>query len=368
MSIFSGKKFKRTNSGDFHKNPFLLFGSMSLILFGMLFFGSGTLAQLDGNKLIAPTTLSANDLAGNADPYFNQHSATALEAPDFKTSQESFVYGVATPSVVTTQTLSSIMGTSVAIQDQGRKDIIDYEVQPGDTPSGIAASFNISVNTLLWANDITKNTVLKTGQSLIILPQDGLLHIVKSGDTLEGLIKNYKGNMDETTAFNGIAEGIIYTGDTIFVAGGLMPAKKAPVSIAASIGSQNILPDSFFIPPLLKFRITQGLHYLNGVDFSSPEGCGAAVYASASGTVQRAVGNGAWNGGKGNHVTILHANGVSTYYGHLMSLFVKPGDVVNTGDRIGLEGKTGKATGCHVHWQVMGAKNPYGKLPVGYAQ
>lgn len=335
---------------------------------GMLFFGSGTLAQLDDHKLIPLSVFSQNTPQENGDLYFNQNSARALETPDLKTSQDSFVYGVATPGAVTPQTLGAVMGGSVDSQQQNRTDITEYSVEPGDTPAGIAASFNISLNTLLWANDISKNTVLKTGQELIILPADGLLHIVKSGDTLEALMGKYKGNMEETVAFNGIADGIIYAGDTVFVAGGVMPVKKAPVSIATSIGSQNILPDSFFIPPLLKFRITQGLHYLNGVDFASPDGCGSPVYASASGTVQRAVGNGAWNGGKGNYITVLHANGVSTYYGHLMSLFVKPGDKVNTGDRIGLEGKTGKATGCHVHWQVLGAKNPFGKLPVGYTQ
>jgi murein DD-endopeptidase MepM/ murein hydrolase activator NlpD len=77
-----------------------------------------------------------------------------------------------------------------------------------------------------------------------------------------------------------------------------------------------------------------------------------------------------WNSG-GNYITILHSNGVVTYYGHLMTIFVKPGDVVNVGDRIALMGGgagmagAGISTGCHLHFQVMGAKNPLSKYYVG---
>ncbi len=330
------------------------------MLLGMLFFGSGTLAQLDDSRLIAPATLSYTNAVDNGDLYFDQHSAKTLETPDLKIGQDSFVYGVATPNVVTTQTLGAMMGGSVD-QAQDRKDIIEYSVEPGDTPASIAASFTISLNTLLWANEITKNTVLKTGQELVILPADGLLHIVKPGDALESLVKMYKGNIDDTIAFNSITEGKIFIGDTLFVAGGIMPARKAPVSISTSIGTQNILPDTFFIFPLLKFKVTQGLHYLNGIDIASLDGAGSPVYAAASGIVQHAD----YDRVGGNRVTILHSNGVVTYYGHLGSMAVKPGDQVEVGQKIGSEGQTGKATGPHVHFQVMGAANFLAKYKVG---
>lgn len=342
----------------------LYFGGISLLLLGMLSFGSDSLAQLNAME---PVTLGSASLATteSAEAYFNQSTPSTIETPDLKMGGD-FVYGVSTTQSYSPQTLGALMGGPT--QEQNRKDITEHVVVPGDTLATVASDYGLSINTIVWANDLSKNAVLKTGQELIILPVDGLLHIPKSGDTLDGIIGKYKGNMDETLAFNDIVDKVIYTGEPIFVVAGVMPQQKAPVSLATSMGVQNVLPGSFFMPPLLKFKITQGLHYLNGVDFSSPDGCGASVHASAKGIVQKAVGNGAWNGGKGNYVTILHDNGVSTYYGHLMSLFVKPGDEVSGGTRIGLEGKTGKATGCHVHWQVMGAKNPYGGYPVGYTQ
>ena len=73
----------------------------------------------------------------------------------------------------------------------------------------------------------------------------------------------------------------------------------------------------------------------------------------------------------GNYITILHSNGTVTYYGHLMALLVVPGDKVYTGQNIALMGGApgmagaGDSTGCHVHFEVVGATNPLGKYPVG---
>ena len=59
------------------------------------------------------------------------------------------------------------------------------------------------------------------------------------------------------------------------------------------------------------------------------------------------------NGGYGNSVVIEHANGVSTRYAHLSAPLVKVGDQVTDGQRIGLVGHTGRATGPHVHYEVL---------------
>lgn len=337
------------------------FGLFSIILLGVVSFGSDGLAQFNaGSQPMLLSSFSGDSNQAAADPYFNQNSAHAMETPDLKITQDNFVYGVATPRVFSTQTLGAMMG-GASNQDQNRKDVVDYTVQVGDTAESIANSFGLSVNTVAWANDISKNTTLKTGQSLIILPVDGVLHIVKSGDTIAAIAKTYKAKTQDIIDINGLSdEGDVFIGDILMVPGGVMPQKGA--SITVGIGAHAALPDSFFIYPI-EGVITQGLHYFNAVDIAN--NCGTPVYAAAAGTVQRAVANGAWNFGMGNYITILHTGGVSSYYGHLLSLFVKPGDQVNVGDRIGLVGKTGEATGCHVHFQVMGAANPLAKYLVG---
>jgi murein DD-endopeptidase MepM/ murein hydrolase activator NlpD len=62
-------------------------------------------------------------------------------------------------------------------------------------------------------------------------------------------------------------------------------------------------------------------------------------------------------GGYGNVVIVRHYNGLETVYGHLYKIKVTEGQVVGSGDLIGLAGNTGKSTGPHLHFEVrfMGA-------------
>lgn len=358
MFTFLRKKLKKADIKGFLKNPFFCFGLSSFVLFGLLFFSSDSLAQPNysgGNNVVFFNSFFKNsdNLASN-DLFFNQDQATTLETPDLKTIQDNSLAAVATPSVLTTQTLGDIFGG----QDAERKDVIDYPVVLGDTIESIAKTFNISINTLLWANGISKNANLKVGQTLVILPVSGLIHTVKNGDTIGQIAKTYKAKVDDIVALNNLAgEGDIFIGDNLIIPDGVMPPKAVP-----SITINVPLADNFFIFPA-EGIITQGLHYYNAVDLANK--CGTSIYATAAGTIQRAVSNGGWNLGMGNYITILHSNGTVTYYGHLQTLFVKSGDSVNVGDRIGLMGQTGKATGCHVHFEVLGAANPLAKYARG---
>jgi LysM repeat protein len=57
-------------------------------------------------------------------------------------------------------------------------------------------------------------------------------------------------------------------------------------------------------------------------------------------------------GGYGNVVVIMHPNGMETVYAHLSRIKVKPGQVVLSGQAIGLGGSTGHSTGSHLHFEV----------------
>lgn len=97
--------------------------------------------------------------------------------------------------------------------------------------------------------------------------------------------------------------------------------------------------------PVLKIN---KLH--EGDDF--PFACGTPVYAAADGTVVEANHNDI----SGNHVYISHGtvNGVqlTTAYMHFTSLSVSAGQKVKRGQQIGVSGKTGRVTGCHLHFET----------------
>ena len=351
---------KRRNFRGLFKTPLFYFGLISVILFAVICVSCGNSANAGSNRAVLFDHFFYKSSASLADALFSSKAnAVPLETPDLKIMQDNTLSGVATPCVVSGKVLGDVFGGS----NKNPKEVINYIVQAGDTLQAIADSHKISLNTLLWANELTSSSTIKVGQNLTILPVDGVLHAVRSGDTVSGIAQTYKSQQSDIIAFNALADqGDIYIGDILVVPGGVMPKKAAPTV------AQVPLADNYFIFPV-QGRVTQGLHYYNAVDVANK--CGTPIYAAAAGVVQRAIGNGGWNGGSGNYITILHSNGTVTYYGHLMTLLVKPGDKVYTGQNIALMGGApgmagaGSSTGCHLHFQVVGARNPLAVYPVG---
>lgn len=282
------------------------------------------------------------------------------ESPDMIFVQANSLVGVSPVATVDAQVLGSIIG---GVEDgeipATRKEIIEYIVEQGDTLSSLAAKYEISLETILWANELTSKSVIKLGQKLIILPVSGIVYNVKDGDTLSEIAGKYKGKVSEIIDFNGLSnEGDIFIGDILIIPNGEMPKASSPTSYTyIPIGS------SYFICPITVCKITQGLHWYNAIDFGAK--CGDPIYAAAAGTVQR-VSYG-WNSGAGNYITILHPNGVVTMYGHVSKSLVVSGQIVSQGDVIALMGGkpgtpgAGISTGCHVHFDVRGSRNPFTK-------
>jgi len=115
------------------------------------------------------------------------------------------------------------------IFDRARSGIITYEVRTGDIPSYIAASFGVSTNTLLWANNLSYWSIIKPGQKLVILPTSGVLHKIKKGETLAKITNLYKGDQLEVISFNGLpADGFIQVGQSLIIPNGKKPVYYSP--------------------------------------------------------------------------------------------------------------------------------------------
>jgi murein DD-endopeptidase MepM/ murein hydrolase activator NlpD len=92
--------------------------------------------------------------------------------------------------------------------------------------------------------------------------------------------------------------------------------------------------------------VLQYMRAHQGVDYGTPEG--TPVWAVGDGSVVQA----GWNGGCGKSVTLRHANGYQTVYCHLSSVAVAPGAHVVQKQIVGRVGRTGIATGTHLHYAV----------------
>jgi murein DD-endopeptidase MepM/ murein hydrolase activator NlpD len=97
----------------------------------------------------------------------------------------------------------------------------------------------------------------------------------------------------------------------------------------------------------------------NGVDLAAP--IGTPIMAASDGVVISANNQDLYcpHGAYGKYVAIKHYNGLTTIYGHMSLYIVKEGDKVTRGQVIGYEGKTGYATGAHVHFGVYDSATFY---------
>lgn len=246
-----------------------------------------------------------------------------------------------------------------------RKTIITYTVQEGDNPAKIAAQFGISLNTLLWANNLKSNSIIKPGQELIILPITGVYHKVKKGETLSSIAKKYSASIEDIKNFNEIDETNLIEGQELVIPNGKMPSQIiASASSAARNGLKPMNEDTSYWPKLdgfFAYPTSSGynkgiLHYYNAVDIINY--CGSPVYASADGIISE-VKNSGYNYGYGSYIKIQHFNATMTVYAHLSSVLVKEGQRVSQGELIGKIGDTGNSNGCHLHFEIRGAQNPF---------
>lgn len=250
-------------------------------------------------------------------------------------------------------------GTLAEIEERpaSSDQISIYVVRESDSLSQIAKMFNVSTNTIIWANDIKSGSFIAPGQTLVILPVTGIRHTVVKGETVKSIAKKYGGNYEEILQYNDLTlESTISVGDVIVVPDGEIAAPTYTSSSVIVKGGGGPSYSGYYILPLTAGRRSQGLHGYNGVDYAAPSG--TPILASATGDVIISKSSG-WNGGYGKYIVIKHDNGTQTLYAHNSSNIVYSGQHVVQGQVIGYVGSTGRSTGAHVHFEVRGAENPF---------
>jgi murein DD-endopeptidase MepM/ murein hydrolase activator NlpD len=347
------------------------------------FFSSllSNLSSFGPNHAIADVSTSSSGTSSSGDSNENSQTLALLTAPinsDPESSNENCFVASSSDDTLS-QNMNSCAATTTSTQ------ISTYVVRPGDTLSGIADLFDVSVNTILWANNIDRGSALQPGQTLVILPISGIQYTVKKGDTITAIAAHYNADLNEILQYNDITlNSALQPGSTIVIPDAELGASQSGSASSGSSAStaptksttKGVLPksqwgapgtepahntngpdyNSDYIPPIAHGIETQGLHGYNAVDLAAPKG--TPIVAADSGTVIIAR-TGGWNGGYGSYVVISHSNGTQTLYAHMSKVIASAGEQVAQGQKIGLVGATGEATGPHVHFEVRGAQNPF---------
>lgn len=269
---------------------------------------------------------------------------------------------------------------------RARVEVEDYTVEFGDSIFGIAESFNLTPETLLWANYIVLNDnpdFLEPGMELKIPPIDGVYYKWQEGDTLESVAAELVAEVQDIIDWVGnrldLLNPFIQPGDQVMIPGGQREFRQwvVPTISRGSTGVNNsaygpgacdggyegLYGTGTFVWPSPIHELI-GNDYWSGhlaIDIASGDGVG--VYASDSGVV---VFSGWATGGYGYMIMIDHGNGYQTVYAHLSQVTSYCGQSVGKGQTIGNGGSTGNSTGPHLHFEIRylgGFTNPWFVLP-----
>lgn len=307
------------------------------------------------NLLFIPDIYQHNDTQKNSDiinsAAYNSFNRPSIEISPIKNADFAIARSDEETAGFVLVDSAAVFGSGAPLANilPNRDGLIIYKVKKGDNLSKIAANFGISLNTILWANNGLRTNLIRPGQEIVILPVSGVLHQRSEGESLESIASTYGVSVDQILRYNDPSA------DTLIIPGAKPTRRSRPISSAG-------LPElrGYFITPTTGWNWKR-LHPKNAVDIANA--CGTPVYAAADGLVIQESHSG-WNSGYGNFIDIEHPNGVITRYSHTQKNIVSKGDYVVQGDLIAYIGNTGKThgpTGCHLHFEVHGAKNPFAK-------
>ncbi len=320
----------------------------------------------------------------NSDVNSDNASAAPIQTPTYEVNPPSYKIPENAPYQDGIVRLSLLHTT---LPDRPRFDIAHYTVEKGDTIFSIAKKFNLKPETILWGNYYTLADDphrLDPGQTLNILPIDGVYYEWHKGDGLNGVAKFYGVNTEDIVDWKGnhlnpetlgdIANPNIASGTWLVIPGGKrefvtwsaprITRDNPAVAKILGPGACGAVSDGAIGVGAFVFPVTNKV--LSGFDYSPETNhygidlggrLGDQVFAVDSGVVVYA----GWNDwGYGNVIVIDHGNGWQSLYAHLYEYYVQCGASVFQGGVIGGVGSTGKSSGPHLHFELR--SDQYGRV------
>ena len=257
--------------------------------------------------------------------------------------------------------------SNISRADRSEKDIKSHRVKAGDTVWRIGRKYGIDPGAIITHNPVLRKRALYIGEEILIVNRPNVpapqmkprYHRVSKGDSLSKIARKYGISVAQLKGMNRL---------------GNKSAIKAGGYLRVGSGASGTPPgyryNPLFVWPV-KGSITSGFgrrynpfirsfsHFHKGIDIGA--GMGTTFGAARSGLVIFSD----RMGGYGNCIFIRHADGYVSVYGHNKINMVNKGDVVKQGQIIGQIGRTGHATGPHLHFEVRKwkkAMNPMAAL------
>ena len=234
----------------------------------------------------------------------------------------------------------------------------EYEVQRGDTISGIAAQHSVSMESIIAFNNLQEAWNLRIGRKLKIPSMNGIPYTVQKNDTLSRIAEKMKTPQNAILDANDIRSDTIRVGEVLFIPGGRMNAGELNRAMRRETARQPAAERSMIRP--LSGKMTSGYgwrldpvnprsgvtRFHHAIDFLG--NTGDPIKAVMRGTVL----NTSHDPNLGNFIILGHGE-YQTLYAHLSAFSVKTGDTVEQGQEIGKVGNTGYTTNPHLHFEVF---------------
>lgn len=240
-----------------------------------------------------------------------------------------------------------------------------YVVQPGDSLSGIAAKYDMSVEDVKALNPgiESDDNIYYDDRLTVSVPSAAVEILVQKQETYKedyytDVVYEDDGDMyigesevvqEGQSGTHTVTDLVTYKGETEYTREQLQ--ETVHVAAVAQIVRRGTKSKPTYMYPCTNWPITSRFGYRwgrlhAGTDVGVPTG--TTVRASRGGQVTVA----GWLGGYGNCVMIDHGDGVVTVYGHLSEVTVSVGEYVDQGERVALSGNTGRSTGPHLHFEI----------------
>ena len=320
-------------------------------------------------KLYADADNEGDEIDREIEAYFSQLSNRSRLDVDRQKLNQMFGSGAGSPEGTTTtfrnyssKYSSARKGEFPSAGKAGSDRLRSHTVRPGDSVHKISQQYRVPPANIIQHNPDLSTRLLYIGEELMIVrtpagvarvQKKNVYYKVRPGDSMVKVARRHRISVCNLAKLNGLrTRSRLKVGQTLKV--GVRRKTRVPSGYAYR---------KKFVWPVKGGRITSSFgrranpfagfrQYHKGIDIGAP--LGTPVLATGDGLVILA----GRTGGYGNCIFIRHANGFVSVYGHNKKLMVERGDIVKQGQTIAEVGRTGSATGPHLHFEIRKFKRP----------